>query len=189
MRPIETVYAGCRFRSRLEARWAVFFEVADIEWQYEPEGFELTSGTRYLPDFYLPKSGCYVEVKGDMERLDTALLNEFAREGQEILLLGPIPHVNTRGWAHPLFVENMVVPAAFGRNGVIEAPVTTKNYLPNEAEYRDPDLARRPEVQARWLLGVERSGAHPESQKWYSEARMARFEYGEKGTSAGSEGA
>jgi hypothetical protein len=39
MRPIETKYKGCRFRSRLEARWAVFFDALGIRWWYEPEGF------------------------------------------------------------------------------------------------------------------------------------------------------
>lgn len=50
MKAIETGYAGCRFRSRIEARWAVFFDALDWTWQFEPEGFELESG-RYLPDF------------------------------------------------------------------------------------------------------------------------------------------
>jgi hypothetical protein len=40
---IETLYRGYRFRSRLEARWAVFFDVAGVAWQYEPEGFDLTN--------------------------------------------------------------------------------------------------------------------------------------------------
>lgn len=61
VRAIETVYKGYRFRSRLEARWAVFFDECGLDWQYEVEGFELPSG-RYLPDFYLPKHG-YVEIK------------------------------------------------------------------------------------------------------------------------------
>jgi hypothetical protein len=47
---IETRYAGYRFRSRLEARWAVTLDAAGLTWQYEPEGFETTAG-RYLPDF------------------------------------------------------------------------------------------------------------------------------------------
>lgn len=62
MKAIETEYAGCRFRSRLEARWAVFFDAAGVEWAYEVEGYELPSG-RYLPDFWLPDIGFY-EVKG-----------------------------------------------------------------------------------------------------------------------------
>lgn len=31
-----TVYAGVHFRSRLEARWAAFFDVVGWEWDYEP---------------------------------------------------------------------------------------------------------------------------------------------------------
>lgn len=71
IKAIETRYAGCHFRSRLEARWAVFFDALGIKWEYEPQGFEtewrlsLEEGViRYLPDFYLPDAGCYAEVKG-----------------------------------------------------------------------------------------------------------------------------
>lgn len=60
---IETIYDGYRFRSRLEARWAVFFNAAGIEYQYEPEGFDLEDVGYYLPDFYLPKFAAYVEIK------------------------------------------------------------------------------------------------------------------------------
>lgn len=63
-RPIETPYAGCRFRSRTEARWARFFDHLRIVWDYEPEGFHLRSGP-YLPDFWLPDQGCWFEVKGE----------------------------------------------------------------------------------------------------------------------------
>lgn len=50
VQPIETEYAGCRFRSRLEARWAVVLDAKGFVWEYEPEGFETPCG-RYLPDF------------------------------------------------------------------------------------------------------------------------------------------
>ncbi len=36
---IETLYKGYRFRSRLEARWAVFFDALGLKWEYEKEGF------------------------------------------------------------------------------------------------------------------------------------------------------
>jgi hypothetical protein len=61
--PIETEYKGYKFRSRLEARWAVFFDRCSIKYIYEPEGFELSNGERYLPDFYLPDQDAYFEVK------------------------------------------------------------------------------------------------------------------------------
>lgn len=48
---IQTKYKGYNFRSRLEARWAVFFDALGLKWEYEPEGFELPGGIRYLPDF------------------------------------------------------------------------------------------------------------------------------------------
>lgn len=59
---IETRYRGYRFRSRLEARWAVFLDAAGIAWEYEAEGFNL-NGTYYLPDFWLPRSKAFVEIK------------------------------------------------------------------------------------------------------------------------------
>lgn len=66
IKAIETHYNGYKFRSRLEARWAVFFDEAGIEYQYEPKGF--TNGKDcYLPDFYLPEHNTYVEVKPPRE--------------------------------------------------------------------------------------------------------------------------
>src|SRR5262249_35061816 len=73
IRPIETVYRGYRFRSRTEARWAVFFDAAGIEWQYEVEGFNV-KGTYYLPDFWLPRLKTFVEVKPDEKSAEAAKL-------------------------------------------------------------------------------------------------------------------
>jgi hypothetical protein len=72
MKAIETIYNGYKFRSRLEARWAVFFDTLGVPYEYEKEGYSITSWengkdveTRYLPDFWLPKQECWFEVKGD----------------------------------------------------------------------------------------------------------------------------
>ena len=93
---IETHYKGCRFRSRLEARWAVFFDALGIEWLYEPEGFEVTipynaagdtATYRYLPDFYLPKLKVWAEVKGrliDNDTYDMAMILDWC---------SPMPHI------------------------------------------------------------------------------------------------
>lgn len=51
LKAIETRYKGYRFRSRLEARWAVFFDALGLQWEYEPEGFDLGEAGWYLPDF------------------------------------------------------------------------------------------------------------------------------------------
>jgi hypothetical protein len=70
IKPIETHYKGYRFRSRLEARWAVFFDVLGLQWEYEKEGYDLGEAGWYLPDFWLPElhdrvlnAGMWVEVK------------------------------------------------------------------------------------------------------------------------------
>lgn len=68
MKAIETEYNGVRFRSRLEARWAVFFDALGIKWEFEPEGYEFTPAwtttrVKYVPDFWLPQFQCYFEVK------------------------------------------------------------------------------------------------------------------------------
>lgn len=103
IKSIETHYAGCRFRSRLEARWAVFFDFAEIPWEYEPEGFELQDGRRYLPDFRLTDCGTWIEVKGSSNSIDMSLLKQAAIElphidgrgeqGPSLMILGPIPEL------------------------------------------------------------------------------------------------
>jgi hypothetical protein len=61
--PIETWYNGYRFRSRTEARWAVFFDALAVPFSYEQEGFDLW-GSWYLPDFWLPEQSLWLEIKG-----------------------------------------------------------------------------------------------------------------------------
>lgn len=64
IKPIETAYKGYRFRSRLEARWAVFFDALGLKWEYEKEWYSVY-GTWYLPDFWLNDYQCFVEIKPD----------------------------------------------------------------------------------------------------------------------------
>lgn len=110
---IETRYAGHRFRSRLEARWAVFFDALGVKWQYEPQGYIIKVGERevpYLPDFFLPSLKTWVEVKGSRDHLDPDLLEAAvdARRGLptldgtdriRLLILGPIPEPG-KTWLH-----------------------------------------------------------------------------------------
>ena len=84
---IETSYRGRRFRSRLEARWAVFFDSLRIPWRYEEQGYRIGERKRpYLPDFWLPEAGAWVEVKGEMSHLDLRLLDDAAENFSEYLV-------------------------------------------------------------------------------------------------------
>lgn len=103
IKPIQTIYNGYHFRSRLEARWAVFFDALNIKYEYEPEGYVLPNGTCYLPDFriyvrhrdykdeYKP---IFVEVKGTLTKYDVFKIDEFAYRSNfkyPTLIVGNVP--------------------------------------------------------------------------------------------------
>ena len=95
IKPIETIYRGYRFRSRLEARWAVFFDAMGIRYEYEPEGFYMSSGEQYLPDFYLPDFNYFAEIKGQSENLicDIKKMKQFVLEKKTaLIILSNIPY-------------------------------------------------------------------------------------------------
>jgi hypothetical protein len=86
IKPIETQYKGYRFRSRLEARWAVFFDALGVRWEYEKEGYDLGEAGWYLPDFWLPHTveelaqegwGLWCEIK-PLPATDTELQKAIA---------------------------------------------------------------------------------------------------------------
>jgi len=116
IKAIQTEYRGYLFRSRLEARWAVFFDACGVEWEYEPEGYDLGNGVYYLPDFLLHNvqiggfgSGSefsdirslYAEVKGQMTQADSQKIMSFYKKGltgawpgisdTPVLVLGNVP--------------------------------------------------------------------------------------------------
>lgn len=79
IKAIETHYDGYRFRSRLEARWAVFFNAVRLEYQYEMEGFEMGKN-RYLPDFYIPSLDRWFEIKSKvLSEAEIKKCEEFCR--------------------------------------------------------------------------------------------------------------
>lgn len=113
LRAIQTEYKGYRFRSRLEARWTVFFDTLGVKWEYELEGYDLGNGVYYLPDFLLHdvtvnhglfQRHCdiYVEVKGVMTEEDARKIIRFSDLGYDdenrdgvsktaVLVVGNIP--------------------------------------------------------------------------------------------------
>ena len=112
IRAIPTTYSGTEFRSRTEARWALFFDELRVPWEYEREGYQLKSGW-YVPDFWLPQQQCIWEVKG---RSPTSRESDLAGELAEMLGLsvyvafgGPAEQestdsaidVTTDGWNMP----------------------------------------------------------------------------------------
>lgn len=108
---VETVYAGVRFRSRIEARYAFLFDELGLRWEYEAEAFELGGKVgRYLPDFWLPDLGYWFEVKPDTgfdpDRLIPILRPSYllARESQRTVVVS---------FGVPWFYEQPVAVAYF----------------------------------------------------------------------------
>ena len=84
IKPIETIYNNYRFRSRLEARWAIFFDEIGIAYEYEKEGYEF-DGIKYLPDFYLPQIDAHIEIKAQnvSEEEATLKMSKLANHTQK----------------------------------------------------------------------------------------------------------
>lgn len=93
---IETHFDGVMYRSRTEARWAVFFSELGLAFKYEPERLKLSDGESYLPDFYLPELSAYFEVKAANDAIVTAECSRARklaadRNGQRVWLAAGAP--------------------------------------------------------------------------------------------------
>lgn len=138
--PLETVWNGYRFRSRLEARWAKFFSVLGLRFEYEPEGFDLGAAGRYLPDFFLPDIRWFAEAKpSTFKTVEEDKVAAFVKITSHNLLMldGPPRYGSIPGY----------VPAQTGY-GIVAEPhhfsLDIHNYRNAYLEHRlwgEPDLA------------------------------------------------
>jgi len=153
IKPIETIYNGYRFRSRLEARWAVFFDALELLYSYEPEGFDL-NGLWYLPDFFVSNE-LWVEIKPNLQgNGDTAKAEQF------VLTTGfPLAMC----WGEPWYTDWQE-----GRGILL--------YERCQNPETPPCIIRNP-VTWTGLAGITSRKLHVA----YLAARQARFEHGEIG--------
>jgi hypothetical protein len=116
MESIKTRYKSINFRSRLEAKWARFFDLLGWKWAYEPIDFK-----GWIPDFALYGNNdlVYVEVK-PIVSFPKDVAKKIAGSGvdKEVLIVGqvcplpidePVPYI---GW---LCERGDWALAAFGR--------------------------------------------------------------------------
>ncbi len=64
IKAIETAYKSVQYKSRLEARTAIFFDCLRLNFEYEPRYFEIEKDFWYVPDFYLKDLRLWIEIKG-----------------------------------------------------------------------------------------------------------------------------
>ena len=96
IKAIPTFYNGIRFRSRIEARWALFYDEIGVKWEYEKEGFDLGKDIGwYVPDFYLHELDIWIEIKGGfptiLERRKLEAMKESGIAENVYVFYGPIP--------------------------------------------------------------------------------------------------
>lgn len=155
LKAIETRYKGYRFRSRLEARWAVFFDTLSVPWEYEAQGYDLGSAGPYLPDFWMPAAQAWIEIKPDtpsLVELDKARQLARGRTDGLVLLAAGTP-----GQEH-IWV------------------ITDRDLIGPDLTDTQPvwcDLLR--------LCGKICHTVCPRTRTGYLAARAARFEHGEHG--------
>jgi hypothetical protein len=93
-----TVYRGIQFRSRLEARWASFFD--RLDWRYVYEPFDCDG---WIPDFLLHlDTALLVEVKpaGSLRELrDHTKKIDASNASHEVLLVGALPLMCSQSWS------------------------------------------------------------------------------------------
>lgn len=207
IKAIETEYDGHLFRSRLEARWAVFFHNFGIKYIYEFEGFKTDIGdgeySYYLPDFYLPEYDKYVEVKGydealkkDSEKVAYSIDYCSTPVSNGLVIVGDIPNPGKIVWGnipmftylywhkgivreHAAFIDHGFKKAVFGNESILNAMYSyTKDY---SSDNKIPDGST---TVCEWTREGLRSFGEDYLDKLkeaYRIAKQARFEHGMKG--------
>lgn len=167
---ITTHYNGYKFRSRLEARWAVFFDAAGLAYEYEKEGFELSTGDSYLPDFWLPGLQIWFEVKpsgGELGSDTCRKLIWFSREIAGIIIATGDPWYSTELTYLP-HGDKEIYDVLFGHNFVTDDVLITSLCLQGETSDSEMEVLRK-------------ACTSQKIRDAFNKARGARFEHGEKG--------
>jgi len=188
IKAINTHYDGHYFRSRLEARWAVFFNAIGVTWEYEPEGFNF-DGFNYLPDFWLPKEGYYVEVKGGTKDVNVKMLQSLADNTcKPVMLVRNIPHHGCCAAYSPS--TNIKIFLSHGGQGHLDSGwfhdyghqngydthISQCSCGPLYTPYEHCDIS--PDYRCPFCMSNAKSkNLYPAFDK----ARKARFEHGENG--------
>jgi hypothetical protein len=129
MKAIETRYKNRRFRSRLEARYAVLLDALGVPWVYEKEGYEL-DGLQYLPDFWLPEQDSWLEIKGQEptgEELEKAARLSFYSNKTVYVRYGDISPESNKCYIFPA----IQIEAVHGFNWEERTPIKLPYQLTN----------------------------------------------------------
>lgn len=184
IKAIETKYNGYKFRSRLEARWAVFFDNYGIAYEYELEGYELGNGKRYLPDFFLPALDLFVEVKPNQSfSLDELMkIDVFAMAGDKnVLLIMGTPTNEEMVLINRCSVNRLEEYISENEYGFSENEIVAE-YLSNALDFSLVEFNQNPISRDLALVYKRRSpNDEVEFKNSLLKAKQAQFEHGKSG--------
>lgn len=80
-----TLYKGIEFRSRLEARWAAFFDLLGWKWEYEPCDFD-----GWYPDFVLFGEKTYKFGEEDVQPFEHDGEKKIGHDGRIFVEVKPV---------------------------------------------------------------------------------------------------
>lgn len=73
-------YKGIFMRSPWEIIYAKYLDKNKIKWKYECKIFKFKNGQKYVPDFYLPETDEWIEIKGWMDERSKLKIELFKKE-------------------------------------------------------------------------------------------------------------
>lgn len=165
IKAIDTIYNGYKFRSRLEARWGVFFDTLGIKYEYELEGFDLGGAGRYLPDFWLPQVKMWAEVKPfEFSEVEKEKCRQLAlQSGFNVLMLDGSP-AERNYWAFESDPEEPPLCDYVLCDG--------NRYWESEGRFYGNSGCHD------WLIADLKGCLGSDAEKAVNAARQARFEHG-----------
>jgi hypothetical protein len=140
-KPIQCLYKGRIYRSKLEVTWSIYFELLGFSYEYEPIDFKY-----WFPDFLICTDAInyYVEIKPiteidikttkKMEKCLHAHNNSFG-----IILCGLFPIENSFGW-----VFNYNQWTMLNKIGNIENNIVKWNEAKNIVRYEHKQIITKP---------------------------------------------
>ena len=181
MEALKTYYNGYEFRSRLEAKWAVYLDAIGAKYDYEPEGYKLKNGECYLPDFkiYAGKNSggrtpevFYLEVKGDPTEKDKRKCLGFAKEAP-ILVVKNLYKVRNGDWGRDCWLDDDITPDWFNNFSTVDGD----EYPCMLGASKNGEIGL---YGGDWMYSLgERSMDAEATIHAILKARSARFEFGE----------
>jgi hypothetical protein len=113
MNAIPTHYTGVNFRSRLEARWAAFFEL--IKWRVSYEPLDLNG---YIPDFISTETLHGRVWLFEIKPICTTNVSDFISQTLET-----VTKIKMSGWAGPFCICGALGQLVFFEPDLVHGPV------------------------------------------------------------------